>query len=885
MLQRTFQLAWILIGAALFAACGGSGSGSGDEDPGAEVAPDGLSYFANPALYSLDIQIVPNAPTLAQGQAESWEVAPRLPAGLNLNVLTGVISGTPLVVQPATIHTVTAMNSLGSTTVDLSITVIDPSAPPSDLRYSVNPAIYTVGATISPNVPTVTGIVDVYTILPTLPPGLNLSSITGIINGTPTAPLASTIHVVTATNQGGSTTVDLDIAVLPAPPDTRFVYVAADDTLSTYTIDAGTGQLTQRGHVTTGAGPRSVATTAPGSFVYVANGDDHTISKYSADVATGALTEIAAPTPTATRPSDVAVHPSGLYCYVANQDDNVVSKYTIGAGGDLTEISAAASTGNAPVALAISPSGNYLFVAASTDRVIYVYAVASGSGELVGVQIDGPFEILTDLTVHPSGKYLYAVGGLRHVFAFTIDPTNGNIASIPGSPFLLPVATGSDPRSVAVSINGRNLYTANGSGSVASFTIDLLTGELSSPSGVPTGADAQAVAVSGKADYVFTVNETDSSVYTFDVAVGGALFPSDPAPIVRARPTPRAIAVVTGTSPVHFRSSYVYTANAGSGDATAYSADAATGDLTELAGSPYAAGPGAQAASIHPSNGFLYTANASDGGISLFAIDPATGALAAGTGIASGNVTDLLLEGSGQFAFGITSGTPAGIQAYTIDPSNGQLTASGGVFAIGDGDPYGAVDPTATYVYTANGASDDISVARIDASDGALTAVETEAAGDNPVAVALHPTGRWLYACNRDSNDVSQYRVDPATGALDALTTPTIANPGDAQNLTVHPAGKFLYVANGAANEVRLFSISTGSGQLSNPLSGGSTLVGSEPLAARVDASGKFLYVTTTAGDETLKFTIDPFTGALGGMTAQPAGGDPRGLARTTDYQ
>ena len=183
--------------------------------------PANLTYSANPAVYTVGVAITDNVPSSTGGAVVAYWITPALPAGLSFDLATGVISGTPSSPSAATAHTITAANSRGLTTatVVLAVTTTADEAPPSALTYSANPAVYTVGAAITDNVPSSTGgAVVACSITPALPAGLNFDLATGVISGTPTEPSAATDYTVTATNTGGSATVTVSITVNDVAP-------------------------------------------------------------------------------------------------------------------------------------------------------------------------------------------------------------------------------------------------------------------------------------------------------------------------------------------------------------------------------------------------------------------------------------------------------------------------------------------------------------------------------------------------------------------------------------------------------------------------------------------------------------------------------------------
>jgi hypothetical protein len=113
----------------------------------AVIAPSNLAYSTNPAVYTVGTAIPANVPSSNGGAVTSYSVVPALPAGLTLDTTTGRITGTPTATSATASYVVTAGNSAGSTTASLAITVNSAVVAPSNLAYSTNPAVYTVGTT------------------------------------------------------------------------------------------------------------------------------------------------------------------------------------------------------------------------------------------------------------------------------------------------------------------------------------------------------------------------------------------------------------------------------------------------------------------------------------------------------------------------------------------------------------------------------------------------------------------------------------------------------------------------------------------------------------------------------------------------------------------
>ncbi len=182
-----------------------------------DVPPSSLAYTYAVQVYTKGTAISSNSPTSSGGPVVSYAISPALPAGLSLSSSTGILSGTPTALATSAAYVVTASNTGGSTTANLTITIND--AAPSSLAYITAVPVYTKGTAISSNRPSNSGgAVVSYAISPALPAGLSLSTSTGILSGTPTVLATSASYTVTGTNTGGSTTATLTITVKDVPP-------------------------------------------------------------------------------------------------------------------------------------------------------------------------------------------------------------------------------------------------------------------------------------------------------------------------------------------------------------------------------------------------------------------------------------------------------------------------------------------------------------------------------------------------------------------------------------------------------------------------------------------------------------------------------------------
>ena len=183
--------------------------------PPASNSSSNSSTVAAPAFNissSAEVKTVNNAITgytitSTGGTIASYSISPAAPAGTTFNTSTGLLSGTPTATQTATAYTITATNASGSATRTFTLTVQAAlSAPVFSLSKTAETTTaftapvgfgYSIDASAG-------GAVASYALTGTLPAGLNFSTSTGLITGSPTETKTATTYTITATNAAGS---------------------------------------------------------------------------------------------------------------------------------------------------------------------------------------------------------------------------------------------------------------------------------------------------------------------------------------------------------------------------------------------------------------------------------------------------------------------------------------------------------------------------------------------------------------------------------------------------------------------------------------------------------------------------------------------------------
>lgn len=276
--------------------------------------------------------------------------------------------------------------------------------------------------------------------------------------------------------------------------------------------------------------------------------------------------------------------------------------------------------------------------------------------------------------------------------------------------------------------------------------------------------------------------------------------------------------------------SFLYVADPQGGAAAnlvlGYSINLGTGSLTPVPGSPFSLPPSSgggpfQMAVASGSPSFLYVADESQ--IDAFQVDNATGTLTAlpGSPFAAGASLYVTIDPRGSLLFASDENPNGSIWAFTINSSTGALTpVAGSPFPVVPGSTTNsrpsaiAVDSTGSFVYTALEFTNQVAGFSISPS-GALIPLPGSpyTAGSGPVSLVV--SGNFVYVANVTGGTISGYSIT-STGDL----MPLSGSPFNIQAgmLASESFGQFLY-ALGPGGEIQGFTINPTSGALS-PVSG-----------------------------------------------------------------
>lgn len=336
------------------------------------------------------------------------------------------------------------------------------------------------------------------------------------------------------------------------------------------------------------------------------------------------------------------------------------------------------------------------------------------------------------------------------------------------------------------------------------------------------------------------------------------------------------------------------------GDFSVYRINTTTGALTPVSYIEDGDGLSPSSLIINPAGTFAYVINqgirSENGSITAYRINAATGSLTPVTGspfAAREYPYSLTFNTAGTFAYVVTLGHPGrhngSITAYRVNTATGVLTlVPSGSLATGVDSEFLGVTfnsaGTVAYVMTPGEATHQgrVSAYRVNATTGALMHVPGSSleTGIDPSYITINPAGTFAYVVNKYGNgSVSVYGIDAATGGLAPVHGSPFMAGHSPQAITINAAGTFAYIKNisNGNSSVSVYSINATAGGLS-PVQGSSFATGGDRSGDLViNSSGTFAYVDDSDGDVIFGYCINAVTGLLTNIDDSPfnAGADP----------
>jgi 6-phosphogluconolactonase (cycloisomerase 2 family) len=296
------------------------------------------------------------------------------------------------------------------------------------------------------------------------------------------------------------------------------------------------------------------------------------------------------------------------------------------------------------------------------------------------------------------------------------------------------------------------------------------------------------------------------------------------------------------------------------GEVQIYSIDPASGNLSALAGSPFAFNPGGGCIDFEPTGKFGYATVGVNSTTLLLTYlrNSITGGL---TLLDSENLGGVpfreAIDPLGQYLyvdiFTNNFGSAAAL-GFSIDATSGALTpVPGASFALSNASGTFTFYPSGNFLFMANTNGASIDTYSVSRATGALTPTSTIATCINPTPLRFSPDGTFAYStCSENSAHAVAPTVESfsvgATGVLTHLSSQPV--PQLASDITVHPSGAFLYIstttafvfesalgANGQAGPIVTIGAQANPSQ-NTVVIGGATPVRYTPLTAYITSSG-----------------------------------------------
>ncbi len=786
---------------ALITACGGGGGGGGPRPPA------NLTYDTTAPVYDLCGAITPNTPTNVGGAVDTYSISPALPAGLALDPDTGVISGSPSAISASATYTITAANSAGQTTVDITLEVahVLPSGLSyPDLAQELGRGVY---IELAPRLNA--GYGDNWTVSAgALPAGLSMDPATGVISGVPSA-IETTNFSVTVEDCATATTFQAFTADV-VPPYTRGACAidASGELLRTFVRNSSSGALQHHGKQWCENASGALVVHPYNRLVFAAAGG--VIRSFTLDTRTlemrssGLSTTIGAATI-----NDLACTNDGRFLYALTAL-GVVHSFAIdtGTGALSATPTPTAATGSAPTQIVISPGDEWLFVASAGADAIDGFSIDALDGDLTALGATASGDGVRALALTSDGARLYAAcSNASDLHGYDVDALTGALTPLGWSPAAIGILGAT---SLALLPDDSALYVGlDASDTLRTLALDALTGAPSPPAfaDVDANSPTQQLLVEPRSAHVYSLHD-GGDVQIWEIGVGGELSASSVG-VSRVGADATELALVFGHGEWTPTTRSVYVTSLATDGVWEYGF--ANGALSAIGGTPLATGINPQTISVHPFADYALVAHQSPGSqsaLSLHRIDFA-GELGGGDnfGSSTGNV-GFDFDRSGAFGYLVrTSGSGAVLTSYGFDSSNGSFDALGSSSFSATAWPP-AVHPAGTLLVVPDSGADQLDVFELDPQTGVASySASYSTGGVDPFRVVFDSTGRFVFAAHIGSDQLSAFAVDLSDASLTPVAGSPFASSVTPLVMAIATGGSALMVADTLDGEWAYFTI------------------------------------------------------------------------------